>query len=278
AALSSTPRLPRVGEAIELEETRSFGPWWRAGRLRQLLRSLREPRSEAGFNYAAVNRPGRVLFAEKSESANGVVQLNRHGAWVCLMTDDIEQGLAYFDPTTNKLAAEVLGYQYLRVMAAAALGFWGLGSVGTARSEAPADPPRLLCVGLGTGALPGFLAHQLDGASVEVVEIDRTIVRAAGVIGCEMLQGGIGATEEGARSSGFSVVLGDAAEHVGSLRGGELSAIFVDAFDGNGETPSHLLQPPFLSECREALAPSGVRLPALVQDSTHLCTPCHTAH
>ena len=34
--------------------------------------------------------------------------------------------------------------------------------------------------------------------------------------------------------------------------------VFLDAFDGEGETPAHLLAPVFLRDCREALAPGGV--------------------
>jgi hypothetical protein len=38
---------------------------------------------------------------------------------------------------------------------------------------------RILCVGLGGGSLPLFLAHNLPGATVEVVEIDHTVIEAA---------------------------------------------------------------------------------------------------
>ena len=43
-------------------------------------------------------------------------------------------------------------------------------------------------------------------------------------------------------------------------RGPGLSSIVLDAFNGRGETPSHLLHPAFLQDCHDALAPGGVLL------------------
>jgi hypothetical protein len=83
--------------------------------------------------------------------------VNQHGPWRCLTTGgEVEQGLAYFDGATPQ--PQVLGYQYLRVMLAAALGFCALAPPGPPPA---ADRPRYVCVGLGTGALPGYLAHHL---------------------------------------------------------------------------------------------------------------------
>ncbi|KAL1520815.1 hypothetical protein AB1Y20_022377 [Prymnesium parvum] len=364
---SAPPLLPRVsplrhahvislevGDTIQFEDTRSFGPWWRGGRLREAVRRLLEPRSEAGFNRAAVRPDGRVVFAERSAHGNGIVRVNAHGAWRCLMTDEVEQGLAYIDRRTGALQPDVLGYQYLRVMAAAAVAFGALPSADS--SPPPPAAGTFVCVGLGSGALPGFLAHHM--LDVLVVEIDPVVVRAArDVIGAALLvevqllveeqqaallveeqqaallveeqqaallveeqqaallveeqqaaplveeqqaallveeqqaaplveeqQAALLVEEQQAaplveeqqsdrpaeRRSGVPVVLCDAAlfmrrrarrhaEPSPSARTPEhIFAIFLDAFDANGSTPSHLLAPTFLDDCSAALAPGGV--------------------
>ena len=77
--------------------------------------------------------------------------MNQHGPWRCLTTGgEVEQGLAYFDGATPQ--PQVLGYQYLRVMLAAALGFCALAPPGPPPA---ADRPRYVCVGLGTGGHAG---------------------------------------------------------------------------------------------------------------------------
>jgi spermidine synthase len=66
----------------------------------------------------------------------------------------------------------------------------------------------------------------------------------------------------------FCVTVRDAASYVRTLRGASVAAVFLDAFDGEGETPAHLLAPVFLRECREALAPGGVLVCNLFNGAT----------
>jgi spermidine synthase len=306
-----------VGQYFTLDDAGRLGPWympttwWRSARER--VEAVRHPRSEAGFAWHATHTEGRVLFAEASAHGNKVVRVNQHGPWRCLTTcGEVEQGLAYFDGATPQ--PQVLGYQYLRVMLAAALGFCAL-----APSAPSGDGPRIVCVGLGTGALPGYLAHHLvtaletDAGPAQVraepllapsqlvaVEIDPVVVRAAAQhLGCRFYVDNGEATATAAaaepeakaetvaaapataeavapllsgasegEAGAFCVTVRDAASYVRTLRGASVAAVFLDAFDGEGETPAHLLAPVFLRECREALAPGGVLVCNLFNGAT----------
>jgi SAM-dependent methyltransferase len=308
-----------VGQYFTLDDAGRLGPWympttwWRSARER--VEAVRHPRSEAGFAWHATHTEGRVLFAEASAHGNKVVRVNQHGPWRCLTTcGEVEQGLAYFDGATPQ--PQVLGYQYLRVMLAAALGFCAL-----APSAPSGDGPRIVCVGLGTGALPGYLAHHLvtaletDAGPAQVraepllapsqlvaVEIDPVVVRAAAQhLGCRFYVDNGEATAAAAAAAAepeakaetvaaapataeavapllsgasegeagaFCVTVRDAASYVRTLRGASVAAVFLDAFDGEGETPAHLLAPVFLRECREALAPGGVLVCNLFNGAT----------
>lgn len=56
-----------------------------------------------------------------------------------------------------------------------AAGPLGSGTAGTAGSA----PLEVLCVGLGGGSLPLFLAHHFPGMHVTVLELDPVVLRAA---------------------------------------------------------------------------------------------------
>ena len=139
--------------------------------LRESARSFLAPHSESCFAWHAEHSPGELLFSQDSEhSGNGKVTVVQHGPWRCLRFDDVEQGLAY----SGRFArGPVLGEQYLRVMAAA--------GAASAEWSWPREwqAGRMLCVGLGTGALPAFLAARFPELDVEVVEVDSAVVRAS---------------------------------------------------------------------------------------------------
>jgi SAM-dependent methyltransferase len=131
-------------------------------------------------------------------------------------------------------------------------------------------------VGLGTGALPAYIAHHRAGlglatSHVAAVEIDPVVVRAAAQhLGCCFTLVDAEATAQTAAveaspllppdsgRGGFCVTLSDAAAYMPQLRPQSVSAIFLDAFDGAGETPPHLKSEGFLRSCHDALAPGGV--------------------
>ena len=202
---------------------------WR--RAREWAR-VADPTSEAAFAAAYVGGAPEIVYAARSAHGNGVVTVVACGPWRCLKFDEVEQGVAYVK--NGKIA---LTFEYLRVMAAAALAF--------GRLQSPA-PQRVLCVGLGAAALPGWLAHHFD-IGVEVVELDPLVARVA--------EEELGRKRGGA---GYDVVIGDAAAHVRGLRGAGLGCVLLDAFDRDGETPAHLLTADgFLRDAYDALAAGG---------------------
>lgn len=258
--------------------------WWDVkARLETALRG--DERSE--FGYLEHDSEGETVFRARSKH-NGDVRVVEHGPWRSLRFNEVEQGLSYVRETTNEgsgcVAADldVLGYEYLRCMTAAAAATCALdkradwtATVGEERERlgerlgaetlAGSSPKRgntVVCVGLGSGAMPAFIANAFPELSVDVVEIDDVVVDAA-----EKALGlpGIRATAPNARLENLRVVIGDAAEFMasaaGAVRRGETpaaSAIFLDAFDGDGETPRHLTSAAFLRDCAERVAPGGV--------------------
>ena len=253
-----------------LEDTRFYGPplslftWWR--KARELARALVIDRtSESNFAWHAIHSPGRVLFAERSSLNNGLVKITAHGPWRCMMFDDVEQGIAYFDDDESP-RNDVLGFQYLRVAAAAAMSFRQIARDGPLAS---ADD-GVLCVGLGTGALPAYLSHHFGGdVRVDVVEIDPLVVRAASsVLQCDLREPDAANADGSDESlSSYGVALGDAASYMKSsaerLREsgeecGGRCAIILDAYNAEGETPAHLMRLDFLQDCRDTLGPGGV--------------------
>ena len=97
------------------------------------------------------------------------------------------------------------------------------GSSGSSGSP----PPRVICVGLGSGALPAFIARVAPRCAVEIVEIDPVVVEAAsehhGVSTPEAEDRGVstrGGDAGTPRSDAGSldVVVGDAGEFMASAR------------------------------------------------------------
>ena len=255
--------------------------WWDVkARLETALRG--DERSE--FGYLEHDSEGETVFRARSKH-NGDVRVVKHGPWRSLRFNEVEQGLSYVRETTNEGSSrvvadlDVLGYEYLRCMTAAAAATcaldkradWrGVGEtlarerLGERLTLAGSSPGgnTVVCVGLGSGAMPAFIANAFPELSVDVVEIDDVVVDAA-----EKALGlpGIRATAANARLENLRVVIGDAAEFMASaaaaVRRGETpaaSTIFLDAFDGDGETPTHLTSAAFLRDCAARVKPGGV--------------------
>ncbi|CAI5462911.1 unnamed protein product [Closterium sp. Yama58-4] len=78
---------------------------------------------------------------------------------------------------------DCLAFEYLKSMAAVALTSCHLHhphlSVPPAASPTASPPLRVLCLGLGGGSLPLFLAHELPSAHIDAVEIDPAVIAAA---------------------------------------------------------------------------------------------------
>jgi spermidine synthase len=257
-----------------------------------LLTRMRPPRSsEEGYSRCATSVPPEVLFDDVSSHGNGRVRVIRHGPWLALRFDDSEQGLSFAsepgapDYAGGAALPQVLGFEYLRVMAASAAAFASLNGCNLAAVPASRDAahPRILCVGLGAGALPAFLAHHFAplGARVCVAEIDPLIIRVVRDVlrvdfeladSAEALlqpaaaaprrRKGAAAEAEPApfvvaEADGCAVVAALAEEvAAGTQRGAAL--LLLDAYEARGRIPAHLKEPSFLAACGAALAPNGL--------------------
>ena len=129
----------------------------------------------------------------------------------------------------------------------------------------------MICVGLGSGALPAFIARKFPRCVVEVVEIDPVVAEAVAEhhgVSTRRRAAAMGATAgwggDAGEGPGLGVVMGDAGVFMASAaaavtRGDAPAAavIFLDAYDGEGRVPAHLSSPEFLDACAEATARGG---------------------
>ena len=131
--------------------------------------------------------------------------------------------------------------------------------------------------------MPAFIANAFPELLVEVVEIDDVVVDAAekalGLPGIRTRRAdeteettdkkaGVEPEPPSGRQKSLGnlrVVIGDASAFMASaaaaVQRGEASAaraIFLDAFDGEGETPPRLTSSAFLRDCAACVAPGGV--------------------
>ena len=270
--------------------------WWDVkARLETVLRE--DERSE--FGYLEHDSEGECVFRARS-TFNGDVRVVKHGPWRSLRFNEVEQGLSYVrethrDEATGEVTGvtadvDVLGYEYLRCMTAAAAAMCALDAgADWRRGDARGVDgdfhrrPSVVCVGLGSGAMPAFIANAFPEIDVDVVEIDDVVVdaaeRALGLPGIRTgapersapLADRLGARgdalsrESERRLANLRVVVEDAsafmARAAGATRRGDAPparAIFLDAFDGAGETPRHLTEPAFLRDCAARVRIGGV--------------------
>lgn len=280
------PRVPHVAHtrasrlpSASADDTPASSPaWWDLGARFEAFSRL-DQRSEYG--YMEHDSPAEVLF-ERESDVNGVVRVVAHGPWRSLRFNDVEQGLTYVTENpdgTFRADVDVLGYEYLRCMTAAAaangalagppLDLRGDGSDPGSGSASP--PPRVICVGLGSGALPAFIARKFPRCVVEVVEIDPVVAEAVAEhhgVSTRRRAAAMGAANgwggDAGEGPGLGVVMGDAGVFMASAaaavtRGDAPPAavIFLDAYDGEGRVPAHLSSPEFLDACAEAAARGG---------------------
>jgi hypothetical protein len=163
--------------------------------------------------------------------------------------------------TPGAARPEVLGMEYLKVLAAQALGLWHLRCCANDANDAsaPLPPPRVLCLGGGGCSLPLFLARFLPrGAVVDVAEIDPAVVHAAEA------HMGVAAAAAALQSAGRATLTLHARSAQDFLRDQAATSaaaalpydlVILDAFDGNDDVPTELLAPPFLRQLRAAMRP-----------------------
>ena len=244
--------------------------------------------------------PGTVLFSKHSEF-NGNVRVVQWGdSWRSLDFNGISQGIAFVGPrgedygkgsgggngngndgssdnvatAASAAAPEVMGSQYLRVMASAAVGYAALNGHDPAAAGA-----RFVFAGLGAGQLPHFLHHHFPRASIEVAEICPVVAEANAVLRGGGGGGGGGGDGDGG-GGGLEVVIADAAVFMADSSkaaaavagaaagaagmsnhdddddddddettnaGGGALAVFLDAYDGRETGPLPFIHSPYLS-------------------------------
>lgn len=165
--------------------------------------------------------------------------------WRSLRFNDVEQGLAYV-VDEEIMDGKVLAYEYLRAMAAATAAKRRLDFSDEEeedRKEVNETKDKMLMIGMGSGALPFFMeTHFSDEFEMETVEHDPVVIEA------------IERTCFNGNAIPFRCVVDDAREYLETkVMNGSLDIISMDAFDGGGNVPEHLISRAFFRLCGEKL-------------------------
>ena len=258
-------------------------PLWARPLGKFLFRAQLVALSEVGYSRCRTIFPKQVVFEERSAHGNGLVRIQQHGPWRGLHFNDTEQGLTFVGsvPGSGKAAGPVtywnggaalpfvLGFEYTRTMAAAVAAFSSVQGL---------LPTQVLCVGLGAGALPAFIAHHNPGADVAVLEIDPVVIRLVkDVLGLrfshmhsvgELLVDAPPATADapfrvleadaGAAMADLAHELQAGSRRAGGGSRGGVDVLVLDAYEEHARVPTHLKAPAFLDACAACLAPGGV--------------------
>lgn len=243
-----------ASRVIETGETCTVSPDYFAG-------WCLEPKSEAGYYVSMWSHPVEaILDVENDVLELGRVRVLKHGRWRALYLGKVEQGLTYVD-LYGRPDPRVLGFQYIRVMVRAAIE--GLCE----RVNSSISRLNVLAVGLGTGAVPMFLAnHMFHGGSccdVTCVERSQAVIDACAFLGVSMVQDGRYKKVERSRinnkAHAFRVIHADGLEYL--LKGcGDFRAhdvVLLDAYDGEGRVPPHMRSVRFIEAVRNSLAERG---------------------
>ncbi|CAE7279527.1 unnamed protein product, partial [Symbiodinium sp. CCMP2592] len=221
---------------------------------------------------------GEVFFEEVTE-ASGLVRVTGSGAsnggsWRRLrFNGNTEQSVLLVDASkTPEFGA--LAFGYLKSLAA----------VGTSTARALGRPEtlRVLVIGVGLGALPGWFCKKMK-ATVDAVELDPAVLRAAAAIGgipvgavCDAgnaRECAKDAAERTPEPGTLRVYCCDGAEYVVEAHQCKLryDVVIVDVFDGQGETPQAFLEDRFgaalggIAEC----AVANLTCPVPMWDEAH---------
>ena len=182
----------------------------------------------------------------------------------------IMHGVAKMDQD-GRLEPRAMPTEYLKTMAAVALS--ALERAALLDPTTPtADPPRLLFLGLGAGALPKLLAHHLPGAHIVAIECDGAV--------CDAAEAHMGLDRQR-----IHVERADALHWVHERAAtaapdgtGQFDAIFVDIFDERNECPPALYGAPFLAALTALMSERGVIVHNLHAGSRALNEAVDTAY
>lgn len=98
------------------------------------------------------------------------------------------------------------------------------------------EPVRILCIGLGGGSVPSFFAEMLPRCSVDVVELEAAVLRAA----TEELGFYVRPGLHAALGDGAAFAERAASQAADDPLGGAYDAVLVDAYDAAGNVPEPL--------------------------------------
>ena len=281
AARCAVSTQQEAGEGRRAAPPPDEEPLWAKPLGKFLHRATLVALTEVGYSRCRTIFPKQVVFEERSAHGNGLVRVLQHGPWRGLHFNDTEQGLTFVGttPGSGKAAGPptywnggaavpfVLGFEYTRTMAAAVAAFSSVQGL---------LPTRVLCVGLGAGALPAFIAHHNPGADVAVLEIDPVVIRLVkDVLGLrfsamhsvgELLDAPpatadapfrVLEADAGAAMTELAQELRAGSRRAGSVRSG-VDVLVLDASEEHARVPNHLKAPAFLDACAACLAPDGV--------------------
>ncbi|KAL4420428.1 hypothetical protein ABPG75_010084 [Micractinium tetrahymenae] len=171
-----------------------------------------------------------------------------------------------FQPTVTA-QPDCLVQEYLKTTAAVVAALLGLqrlvpasGSGSSSKdSQEGADGQqrmlRVLCIGVGGGSLPLFLAHHFPAMEVDAVEIDPAVVAAA----TQAMGLPTDLPNLRLHCADAAAFLRGRRHGAGSRQGGQqerpFDLVFMDAFDGADDVPAALCTPDFAAELGAALHP-----------------------
>jgi spermidine synthase len=213
----------------------------------------------------------------QSKAGNGTLLVAEHGPWRVMWLQhgvpiggkgradvteaDFFQGVTFHGTglgstsnglfTAGALVSGVVGFDYQRVLCAAALPFLHM----MMRTEHP-----VAClVGLGSGCCAAALAGMNRSFVAHALEIDEAIVRAAEYLHRVKLREVDGFHSRPATAGGgvVRVTVADAADALWTAEPGSLQCVVLDAYDGDGAVPPALQSARFVDGVARALAPGG---------------------
>jgi len=132
-----------------------------------------------------------------------------------------------------RLRPEALPLWYTKTLATVVLSTLAMMRVPILTIDEQQEPPRILCIGLGGGSVPSFLANALPHCQVDVAELEAPVLEAATEMGFHERPNLRVSLADGAAYAAEQLVMNDGGE-------GVYDAIVVDAYDAAGNVPADL--------------------------------------
>ncbi|KAL2651772.1 hypothetical protein R1flu_019900 [Riccia fluitans] len=203
---------------------------------------------------------GDIVFERPTSMANGVVSVTAHPASFPRIDSGLSADHSYvlshyewrvlrFNGVTRQSVAKVkvlrhaedaekvvflqqpncIAFEYVKSLISCGLTALSLGGLDLKPVVSGLRQIRILCIGLGGGTLPLFLAHNLQGATVDAVEIDPVVISAAvnhmGFPSCPLFS-------RGEKAASASIDVHHSGNQIEDLWGSLLRRISIYEMDG----------------------------------------------